>query len=128
MGLIVVNCNPVKISMAHHINNCRDAILGHVELRQMEANMRVIRLFEEQAEPIMREAQSTEECLQLAKEIASAQVQLDELKGVLEQSRQADRFLEEHWYVPCCLSKLKDWSLRPVIDTVLSMHVYNRTS
>jgi hypothetical protein len=100
-GLILVNCDPAKISMAHHINNFRDAILGQIELWQMEANVKVIRLFEEQEELIMRESQSTAECLQVTKDIANAQVQLDELRVVLEKSRQADCFLEDHWCAVC---------------------------
>ena len=92
----MVNAEPARITMAHHIDACAEAVLGHVEQRALEANARVIEAFEAAEGRVMRVAGSTEECLQIAKEIGAAQTELDDLKGTLAQSRLADRFLEAH--------------------------------
>lgn len=97
----MVNAEPARITMAHHADACADALLGHVEQRALEANTAAIDAFEAAEGRVTRVAGSTEECLQIAREIGAAQAELDDLKGALAKSRLADRFLEAHRCVLC---------------------------
>ena len=99
-GMLTINTQPMKIALLHHTNACINALLGFVEARQRASNKEIAARFEAQQRLILRESQSTEECLQLAKDIAAAGAQLDALTAALEVNKRVDEFL--HDYRCCC--------------------------
>lgn len=96
-GIFVVNSGPIKYALVHRIIGFKAALLKHVSDRQFKANQETIACFEQQQAKVLRQAQTTEECLQLSKDIVSAEEQLEQLKDVIHFSRSVDFFLEKYW-------------------------------
>jgi microcompartment protein CcmL/EutN len=95
-GLVVINSNPMKFAMLRHVNACVDALLALVERRQLASNCVVAQKFEELERLILRASQSTEECLQLSKDIAAAGKELERLQAELADNQKVDVFLEDY--------------------------------
>lgn len=97
-GLILVNAGPMKYTLVHRISGFVSAMLKQVAEQQLQSNKDIIGMFEEQQETVLRVSQSTEECLQVSKDIIAAESQLLELQEVITRNRGVDTFLEDYRY------------------------------
>lgn len=97
-GLFVVNCGPLKYALVHRIDGFKAALLAHIADRQLSENQETIASFEEQQQRILRQAQTTEECLQLSKDIMTAEERLAKLQHAIAFSREVDSFMEKYRY------------------------------
>lgn len=98
-GLIVVNAHPMKITVLHHIAACAAALLARLEARQKASNEDISAACEAQERRVLRAPATTEECLQLARDIAAAEGQLVQLRAQIGRNKEVDRFLDDRWCV-----------------------------
>lgn len=92
----MVNAQPMKSSMIHHINACIHAILNVVQQRNEQSYAALTAKFAELEGRMLRVAQSTEECLQLIKDVADAKSAVEQMNEELARNLQADLFLERY--------------------------------
>ena len=95
-GMIMLNVHPMKITMLHHINSCVSALLARLEASQQASNKDTIQQFNAQEQLVLRVPASTEECLQLMKDIAATEGQLVAMQAVIAKNKLVDLFLEDH--------------------------------
>lgn len=95
-GLFIVNSGPMKYALLHRVAGFKAALLAQIAERQLSSNQETISLFHRQKETVLRQAQTTEECLQLSKDILAAEEQLEQLRGTISFSRNVDGFLEKY--------------------------------
>jgi hypothetical protein len=86
----------MKYTLVHRISGFVSAMLKQVAEQQLHSNKRIISTFEQQQEIVLRVSQSTEECLQVSKDIVAAEAQLLELQEVISCNRGIDTFLEDY--------------------------------
>ena len=94
----MVNTQPMKSSMAHHINACIHSVLHVVQQRNERSYSVLTARFAELEGKVLRAAQSTEECLQLIKDVAEAKSAMAKINEELAKNQQADQFLESYRY------------------------------
>lgn len=99
-GLFVVNSGPMKYALVHRVAGFTAALLAQIAERQLRSNQETISSFHRQQETVLRQAQTTEECLQLSKDIVIAEEQLEKLRETISFSRNVDGFLEKYRCVP----------------------------
>lgn len=86
----------MKYALVHRALGFKAALLAQIAERQLNSNQGIIVSFQQQEATILRQAQTTEECLQLSKDIADAELQLKELRETIAFSRDIDEFLEKY--------------------------------
>lgn len=86
----------MKYALVHRALGFKAALLAQIAERQLSSNQEIIVSFQQQEATILRQAQTTEECLQLSKDIADAELQLEELRETIAFSRDIDKFLEKY--------------------------------
>lgn len=95
-GIFVINSGPMKFALVHRTEGFKAALLSQLSGRQLKSNQETISTFEQQKAIVMRQAQSTEECLQLSKDIVAAEEKLTDLQHMIAFSREIDDFLEKY--------------------------------
>ena len=93
-GLVMVDVSPLKFELARHVKSLIGALLTQLVERTRASSLEIISALEHEERTVLRVSTSTEECLQLAKDIAASEALLAELTLKIHSNKEVEAFLE----------------------------------